>query len=289
MTGREQYIGETSMTGKVSFIGAGPGDPELITLKGWRALQRADVILHDSLIDPRIMEETPAEKIYVGKRCGKHSMSQEEINRLIGDLALQGKHVARLKGGDPSVLGRVGEEILHLAAQGIPYEIIPGVTSAVSVPVFAGIPVTHRGLADGFVVVTAHRRFDHAEFSIPAYNERCTVVLLMSLGTTGEWRKQLLGLGYPPDLPVAFISAGGTERQQVLVTNVQDAAKDAAASTLVSPTLAVVGRVVTLRERMQWFEQPSAKEEVKQEIGQEIEQSTSQGDKAGDIPAANQS
>ncbi len=242
------------MIGIVKFVGAGPGDPELITLKGWRALRESEVILYDSLIDPRLLEGIPAEKLFVGKRRGRHSMPQEEINDLLATKAEKGKLVVRLKGGDPVVLGRLGEEILHLEKLGIPYEIIPGVTSATAVPCYAGIPITHRGLADSFTVATAHRRFDDLDFSIPNFNPRNTVVLLMALGTVELWRAQLQQQGYPPELPVAFVSSGCTEKQQVVVTTVERAVEDLKTSNLISPTLAVVGMVVTLREKMQWFE-----------------------------------
>ena len=195
------------MTGTISFVGAGPGDPELITLKGWRRLQGADAVLYDSLIDERLVEELESELFYVGKRCGRHSMAQDQINALLAELAWGGKHVARLKGGDPAVLGRLGEELLYVAERGIPYEVIPGVSSATAVPMFAGIPVTMRGMADSFVIVTAHRREDARDFSIPPFNPRTTLVLLMALRTTELWREQMLRQGYPADLPVALVSS----------------------------------------------------------------------------------
>ena len=242
------------MIGKVKFVGAGPGDPELITLKGWRALHAADAVLYDSLIDERLLEEVSGELFYVGKRCGAHAMAQEQINALLAEQALLGRQVVRIKGGDPVVLGRLGEELLHLVSLGIPYEIIPGVTSATSVAAYAGIPITHRGVADSFTVLTAHRRYDELEFSIPPYNARTTLVLLMALRTTAQWRAQLLRDGYPPELPVAFISDGCSERQRVLVTTLAEAADDLRGAGLRSPTLAVVGWVVQLREQMRWFD-----------------------------------
>ncbi len=241
------------MIGKVTFVGAGPGDPDLITLRGWRALQAADVILYDSLVDRSLLNGLPGHLFYVGKRCGKHSMPQEEISHLLAAQALKGRQVVRLKGGDCAVLGRLGEELLALAGQNIPFEVVPGVTSATAVPVFAGIPVTHRGLADSFVVATAHRRKDDLAFSIPPYNPNTTVVLLMALGTTAQWQAQLLAGGYPPELPVAFVGSGGTARQQVLVSTVGTARADAEQASLATPTLAVIGRVVALREQLDWF------------------------------------
>jgi len=236
--------------GFVTFVGAGPGDPDLITLRGWRALERADRILYDSLVDLRLLAGLRAECVFVGKRCGQHSMSQQEINELLAESALAGEHVARLKGGDPGVLGRVGEEALYLTERGVPFEIIPGVSSATAVPELAGIPVTHRGLADSFVVATAHRRLEQAELSIPPYSENTTLVLLMARATAPAWCEALRAGGYPPALPVALVSAGCTARQRVAITSVAAALDDLRAAELDTPLLAVVGRVVTLHSRL---------------------------------------
>jgi uroporphyrin-III C-methyltransferase len=242
------------VSGMVAFVGAGPGDPELITLKGWRALQAADVVLYDSLVDRRLVDDLNAELVYVGKRCGSHAMPQEQINRLLAQQARSGRNVARLKGGDPNVLGRVGEELLYLAERDIPYQVIPGVSSATAVPIFAGIPVTMRGVADSFTVVTAHRRQDQPDFSIPPFNASATLVFFNDTPTTESWSEHLLQQGYPEDCPVAFISSGGTEQQVVLVTTVAKAVEAVHAATLISPVLVVVGRVVALRESLRWFE-----------------------------------
>ena len=242
------------MTGKVVFVGAGPGDPELITVRGLRALQEADVVLHDSMINRSLLDGLKARLIFVGKRGGRHTMDQEEINRLLAEQALQGRRVVRLKGGDGAVFGRLGEEMLYLAGQGVPFEVVPGVTSATAAPVFAGIPVTQRGLADSFVVVTAHRSENEPAVSIPPYHPSTTVILMMALGTTEVWQKLLLEQGYPPDLAVAYVSAGGTQRQQVLVTTIAEAPSRVKAAQLAGPVLAVVGRVVTLREKLAWFD-----------------------------------
>jgi uroporphyrin-III C-methyltransferase len=242
------------MTGKVVFVGAGPGDPDLITVRGLRALQEADVVLHDSLVSQSLLVGLKGQLISVGKRGGRHSMAQEEINGLLLRHAREGRAVVRLKGGDGAVFGRLGEELLFLAARDVPLEVVPGVTSATAAPIFAGIPVTHRGLADSFLVVTAHHRENEPVASIPPYNPATTVILMMALGTTGAWRAQLLAQGYPPDLPVAYISAGGTRRQRVLVTTIGAAAEQAAAAELAGPVLAVVGRVVSLRDQLAWYD-----------------------------------
>ncbi|RMG13914.1 MAG: uroporphyrinogen-III C-methyltransferase [Planctomycetota bacterium] len=246
----------------VRFVGAGPGDPDLITVRGLRALQEADVICYDALgVAPELLEGLRAELIYVGKRCGRHSRSQEEINALLVELAQRGLEVVRLKGGDPGVLGRVGEEALALAAEGIPFEIVPGVSSATSAPLSAGIPLTHRGVADSFALATAHRRKGEEGFSIPPYNERTTVVLLMPVRTARAWQAALLRRGYPRELPVAFVSRGATPAQRVLVSTVGAAAADAEAARITAPTLVVIGRVVGLRGRgLRWWNDRDARE-----------------------------
>lgn len=242
-----------SKAGKVVFVGAGPGDSELITVKGLKALQAADVVFYDSLVDRSLLEGLNARVTLVGKRSGHHSMPQQDINRLLAQQARKGKNVVRLKGGDCSVLGRLGEELLYLAERNIPFEIVPGVTSATAAPVFAGIPLTHRGLADSFVVATAHRGGDDQAISIPPYNPSTTVVLMMALATAEIWRENLLALGYPADLPVAYVCAGSTTMQKVLVTTVEEAVRAIEQTSLTTPVLAVVGKVVALREKLQWY------------------------------------
>ena len=256
--------------GKVIFVGAGPGDVELITVKGMKAIQQADVIFYDSLVDRSLLDGVKAQLMYVGKRRGMHSTVQDEINRLLANQAHKGKLVVRLKGGDCSVLGRLGEELLHLTEENIPFEIIPGVTSATAAPVFAGIPVTHRGMADSFAVVTAHRQSDELEVSAPPYNPSTTLVLLMALSTTPVWQKRLLELGYPTDLPVAYISSGGTSKQKVLVTTLGEATQAVEAAQLPTPALAVAGQVVTLRETLRWFDLDEEAASQNMEAGGEV-------------------
>jgi uroporphyrin-III C-methyltransferase len=243
--------------GCVWFVGAGPGDPDLLTLRGWRALQQADLVLYDSLVDTRMLAGLSAECVYVGKRCGRHSMPQEEINALLVKSARAGRRVVRLKGGDPAVLGRVGEEALELAERDLPFELVPGVTSATAVPMLAGIPVTHRGLADSFVVATAHRRSEEMSLSIPRYNAETTLVLLMARATAETWHAALVAGGYPHDLPVALVSAGSTPEQRVVITSVAAALRDLQAAELPTPVLAVVGRVVELHDRLGKTHRPS--------------------------------
>jgi len=237
-------------SGYVWFVGAGPGGADLITVRGLRALQRADVVLYDSLADPALLEGVTGERIFAGKRCGRHAVSQAEINALLVDLAGRGRRVVRLKGGDPTVLGRVGEEALALAEAGVAFEIVPGVTSATAVSALAGIPLTHRPVADSFHVATAHRRDGRVDLSIPRYQERTTLVLLMASRTVEAWQARLLAMGYPASLPVALLSAGCTPRQRVEVTQVGRVAAALAAAELPTPLMAVVGRVVDLHRHL---------------------------------------
>jgi uroporphyrin-III C-methyltransferase len=251
------------MTGRVRFVGAGPGAPDLITVRGLRALQQAEVVLYDALVDPELLEDLDAELIYVGKRCNNHFRTQDETNALLAEMAGKGLEVVRLKGGDPGVLGRVGEEALYLAERGIDFEIVPGVSSATSAPLCAGIPVTHRGIADSYVLATAHRRKgEEVGFSIPAFNERTTVLLLMPVKTTPLWQQALLNKGYPADLPLAFITRGSCEDQRVLVSTVANAAHDAEAAAITAPTMVVVGNVVSLRRQgVRWWADRDVSEE----------------------------
>lgn len=246
------------MKGHVSFVGAGPGDPDLITVRGLRVLQQADVVLYDNLIDLRVLEAASGQLIYVGKRCGKHSLKQEQINDLIIDIAAQGKYVARLKGGDPTIFGRVGEEALHCVRHKVAFDIVPGISSAYAAAAYAGIPVTHRGVADSFCVVAAHRRGDELEFSIPKYNPRTTVILMMGVGTVESWRQTLGRNGYPDDLPAAFVVRGTWPDQRVIVTTVGELAQVGEDDQLTTPAVAVIGHAVGLREKLEWFESDSS-------------------------------
>ena len=240
------------MSGPVRLVGAGPGPADLITLRGYRALQAATVVLFDALVDADLLDGLPARRVYVGKRCGCHGMTQDEINALLVRLALDGEQVVRLKGGDPTVLGRAGEEALACVEAGVPFDIVPGVTSSVAAPSFAGIPVTHRGVADGFAVVTAHKQREGAFFSIPSYQPKLTVILLMGVGTVDLWQDQLLDRGYPAETPVAFVTDGTTDQQRVVVTTVGGCVEAAREEAVGTPSVAVVGDVVRLRGRLAW-------------------------------------
>ncbi|NPA66032.1 MAG: uroporphyrinogen-III C-methyltransferase [Epsilonproteobacteria bacterium] len=240
--------------GKVYLTGAGPGDVELLTLKAARVIKEADVIIYDRLANPEILEmaKDGCRFVYVGKEDGRHTLPQDEINEVIYQEALKAENVVRLKGGDPFVFGRGGEEGAYLKERGINFEVIPGITSAISVPAYAGIPVTHRGVAVSFRVVTGHEA-KKAQSQIPWENFRTddTIVFLMGLHNLGNIAQKLIEVGKSPDFPVAVISRGTTKDQRVVVgtlENIVQKAKD-----LPTPALIVVGKVVELRDSLEWF------------------------------------
>ncbi len=242
----------------VSLVGAGPGDAGLLTRKGLERIRRADVVIYDNLISGSILNEArlDAELVYVGKREGMHAMSQEAINGLLVRYALAGKAVVRLKGGDPFVFGRGGEEALALAQHGIPYEIVPGVSSAYSVPAYAGIPVTHRGLASSFHVITGHEGGGKAKETVDyGALARCegTLVFLMGLRRLGEIADRLIAEGKDPATPAAVVENGTTSRQRVLRSDLGHLAADAAAKGMQTPAITVVGPAATLHEGLDWF------------------------------------
>lgn len=238
--------------GIVYLVGAGPGDPDLITVRGLRCLRRADVVVYDRLAHPELLEDAPrsARRIYVGKRAGRHALRQEEIDALLVRLARKGNVVVRLKGGDPFVFGRGGEEALACTAAGVAWEEIPGVSSAVAVPAAAGIPVTHRRVAGGFAVVTGHcAGTDRIDWS--AYARIDTLVILMGLERLEEITQLLQDHGRSPETPAAVISRGTLPDQQVVVGTLADLAERvAAAPDVESPATIVIGEVVRLRETL---------------------------------------
>jgi uroporphyrin-III C-methyltransferase len=245
--------------GFVSLIGAGPGDPELITLKGLRRLRAADVVVYDALIAPELLEECRigAETIDVGKRSGRPSPSQESINALLIERAQAGLLVARLKGGDPFVFGRGGEEAEALEAARIPWEVVPGISSAIGVPAYAGIPVTHREHAASFAVITGHEPPDRADTRLhweALANGIDTLVFLMGVGKLQEITSQLIAHGRPATTPAAAIRWGTTGDQETVVGTLATIADDVARAGLSSPATLVIGEVVALRERLSWFE-----------------------------------
>ncbi len=241
---------------RVYLTGAGPGDIELLTLKALRVIKEADVIIYDRLANPDILKEAKdgCEFVYVGKEDGHHIMPQDDINETIYQNALKHKVVVRLKGGDPFVFGRGGEEAAYLQERGVLFDIIPGITSAISVPAYAGIPVTHRGVAVSFRVVTAHESPNKKESQIPweHYKSDDTIVFLMGLHNLSKISKKLIEIGKPRDCPCAVISKGTTKDQQVVVGTLADIVQKAV--DVPTPALIIVGEVVKLRQQLQWFE-----------------------------------
>ena len=245
--------------GKVYLVGAGPGDPGLISRKGVDCLTQADVIVYDHLLDEQLLDLAPseAEKIYVGKTAGAHAREQDEINQLLVEKAKAGKTVVRLKGGDPFVLGRGGEEVETLADNGIPFEVVPGITSAVAVPAYAGIPVTHRGLASSFAVITGHEDASKESSSInweKLATAVDTLVFLMGMRNLATIVAKLLEHGRPPDTPVAVIKDGTKPQQKTVVSSLKDIEDKVKQYRLSPPAVVVVGEVVRLREKLCWFD-----------------------------------
>src|SRR5438093_7131459 len=239
----------------VALVGAGPGDPGLMTVRGLALLRRADVVVYDRLVDPRLLDEArpDAIRVFVGKASGAHTLPQREINALLVRHAGRGRRVVRLKGGDPFVFGRGGEEAEALAAAGIPFEVVPGVSAAVAVPAYAGIPVTHRRLSSSFAVVTGHDDPDKSRAPVDWAGLATavdTLVVLMGQARLEHIARELIAHGRASDTPVALISAGTTEAQRVVECRLEDAGD--VARDLPSPLLVVIGEVVRLRERLDW-------------------------------------
>ncbi|MFN8447456.1 MAG: uroporphyrinogen-III C-methyltransferase [Anaerolineae bacterium] len=238
------------MTGTVYLVGAGPGDPGLITVKGLEVLRRADVVIYDRLAPPELLGEAraDAELIDAGKQPHQHRMDQAEINALIVDRAQKGLTVVRLKGGDPFVFGRGGEEAIACRDAGIPFVVVPGVTSAIAVPAYAGIPVTQRQISTSFTVLTGHEATSIDYEALVRLGG--TLVLLMGVTHLPEIVARLLAAGLAPETPATSIEWGTTERQKVVAATVADIAERAAA--LQPPTITVIGAVAGLG--LEWFE-----------------------------------
>ncbi|MDD4601386.1 Siroheme synthase [bioreactor metagenome] len=248
------------MKGLVYLVGAGPGDYKLISVKALECIKAADTIVYDRLADDRLLAHArpDAEMIYVGKASSAHTMKQDDINQLLVDKAQAGKTVVRLKGGDPFVFGRGGEEALKLVENGLPFEIIPGITSAISVPAYAGIPVTHRGIATSFAVITGHEDPAKAESTIK-WDKLATgvdtLVFLMGVENLPHITAKLIEHGRSAATPAAVIRWGTKPEQSVLVTTVGQAAADVAKHKIKPPAIFIVGEVVTLRDKLAWFDQ----------------------------------
>jgi uroporphyrin-III C-methyltransferase len=256
-----------SQSGKVFLIGAGPGDAELITVKGLRYLHQADVVLYDRLISPLLLDETRpgTELIFVGKESGCHSMPQEKINQLLINHARQGQTVVRLKGGDPFVFGRGGEEAQALVDADIPFEVVPGVSSVTAVPAYAGIPITHRDFTSSVTIVTGHEGYSAS----PTVNWEAlaalggTLVVLMGVKALPHFTQRLITAGMDPTLPAAIIQEGTTPQQRVITGTLADIAQLAQDAGLASPALTIIGTVVSIRDALEWYEKAKATASIK--------------------------
>jgi len=243
--------------GAVYLIGAGPGDPELLTLRALKLLQRAEVVLYDNLVGQGVLDLIPpgAERTYVGKRRADHALRQEEINALLVQHARAGKRVVRLKGGDPFMFGRGGEEIDSLSASGIAFEVVPGITAALGVAAFAGIPLTHRDYAQACLFVTGHLKDGSMDLDWPALaRPHQTVVVYMGLLCLPVLCAKLIEFGQSSDLPAAVVQQGTAPTQRVVVGTLATLPALAEQANLHGPTLIIVGDVVRLRERLNWFQ-----------------------------------
>jgi uroporphyrin-III C-methyltransferase/precorrin-2 dehydrogenase/sirohydrochlorin ferrochelatase len=242
--------------GEVYLVGAGPGDPELLTLRALKLMQRADVALYDNLISDEVLALLPAttERIYVGKERANHTMRQEDINELMVRLAKDGRRVLRLKGGDPFVFGRGGEEIDTLFAQGVRFEVVPGITAALGVAAYAGIPLTHRDHAQACLFVTGHLKDGTMDLDWTALaRPRQTIVVYMGLTALPALCERLIEHGLPRTTPVAVVQQGTSRDQRVVTGTLATLPGRAARARLKPPTLIIVGSVVTLRDRLAWF------------------------------------
>lgn len=245
--------------GIVYLVGAGPGDPKLITLKGLECIQKCDTIIYDRLVGEKLLKlaRPQAELIYVGKSPERHTLTQSEINRLLVEKALSGKTVARLKGGDPYVFGRGGEEAEVLASAGVPFEIVPGVTSAIAAAAYAGIPVTHRDFTSTFAIITGNEDPLKEDSSIEWAKISTgigTLVFLMGMANLPHIMKRLIENGRSPKTPAALVRWGTRPEQRTLVGTLEDITRKAEAANFKNPALIIVGEVVSLRDKLNWYE-----------------------------------
>ena len=257
-------------TGIVHLVGAGPGDPGLITVRGRELLERAEVVVYDALSDPRLLAHAPdAQHLYVGKRAAAHSFTQEQINALLVEHGRAGKRVVRLKGGDPFVFGRGGEECEALLAAGVAFEVVPGITAAIAAPCYAGIPVTHRDFNSSFTLITGHEKEEEyrddqarardaakgsSDIDWPSIARLPCMAFYMGVKSLPRLTGKLIEHGMDPNMPAAAIQWGTTPRQRTVVATVATLAAKIAEAKITPPALTIVGRVVALRDTLNWFE-----------------------------------
>ena len=253
----EQADGDKLSKGEVYLVGAGPGDPDLLTFRALRLMQMADVVLHDRLVSPQILDlvRREAEQIYVGKKRSYHAVRQEEINQLLVDLAKQGKRVLRLKGGDPFIFGRGGEEIAGLADEGIPFQVVPGVTAAAGCASYAGIPLTHRDYAQSVMFVTGQLKDGSVDLQWQALAQpRQTVVVYMGLAGLDIICKKMIEHGVSAEMPAALVQQGTTVSQRVYTGTLSNLSQLVSEHEVHAPTLLIIGDVVKLHERFGWYQ-----------------------------------
>ncbi len=240
--------------GKVYLVGAGPGDPGLFTLRGKELMEAADDVVYDSLVNDAILDFAPqAEHIFVGKRAGNHSLVQDDINLLLVKLANEGRTVVRLKGGDPTVFGRIGEELTALNDADIPYEIVPGVTAGIAGPAYAGIPVTDRKLSSSVTFITGREAMESV--SQERLSTKGTLVIYMGMKTMDEMVTRLIGCGHASNTPVAVVQWATRQEQRTITGVLGSIAEYCTEEGIGSPAIIIVGAVVGLREQFKWFEE----------------------------------
>lgn len=244
-----------SSQGEVFLVGAGPGDPELLTLKAWKLITSAEVVLYDRLVSAEILELIPetAERIHVGKQRSNHTVPQDQINERLVELAQAGRRVVRLKGGDPFIFGRGGEEIETLAAAGVRFQVVPGITAASGCAAYSGIPLTHRNYAQSVRFVTGHLKNDTCDLPWKDFvQSNQTLVFYMGLVGLPIITRELVANGMSPEMPVALVSKGTTPDQRVVVGDLSNIIERVAESGVTAPTLVIIGEVVELRNRLDW-------------------------------------
>ncbi|OMH33764.1 siroheme synthase CysG [Motiliproteus sp. MSK22-1] len=249
-------VSDEPAVGEVYLVGAGPGDPELLTFKALRLMQQADVVLYDRLVSPEIVDlcRRDSDRIYVGKERSNHAVPQEDINELLARLALEGKRVLRLKGGDPFIFGRGGEELETLAAQGVPFQVVPGITAASACSSYSGIPLTHRDYAQSVKFITGQLKNRTSDLNWPELvHPNQTIVFYMGLHRLQHICTQMIAHGKPEETPVALVQAGSTPQQKVLIGTLETINEKLKETPLSPPTLTIVGEVVNLHEKLAWF------------------------------------